>query len=259
MGQLKIKILIVENTPFDLALIRKLIEEDKQQIAKSFTIAESYDQAVDVLSGNVNFDLSILDVKLDGHKSFELVKNFSNVRHRFGIIAFMTGEDIPIDIAMLAHPMMSIVKPFNREQIAIFLSRVKELLNPDSTPSPSSPPQRIGIFSIRNETIVLNVDEICSIEADNKCSTLYCFDEEENKYYLLKSRESFGDILNRLANNKQFVQCFKSWIVNTDKVTGFTAYRRGGDIYMKHKDCQKIPYSDIYKEALNARINARRF
>jgi len=254
----KLKILIVENTPADSKLIRTLIENDKEAIAESFTLAESFDEALDVLATDINFDLSILDVKLDGHKSFELIESFP--KHRFGLITFMTDEDIPTRINRLAQPVLQIEKPFDKAQIANFISEVKKLKKLDASQSTTaqaylSQPKKFGILKARGENLIVNISAICSIEADDKCSIFYCFDQEKNKYYQVNSNESFGKVFERLP----FLQCFKSWIVNPDYITKIIPdTRHGGTIYTEHPDSPRIPYSDNYKDAINQKINSHK-
>ena len=54
---LKLNILIVENTISDASLIRSLIELDKEGFAGTFTMAYSYEEALEALTTDINFDL----------------------------------------------------------------------------------------------------------------------------------------------------------------------------------------------------------
>lgn len=243
---LKLKILIVENEPADAKMISDLLENDKEHIVESFTFAKSYDEACDVLATGINFDLSILDIKLDGHKSYDLFEHFA--KHRFGLIAFMTGEDIPTRINRIAQPVLQIEKPFDKAQISNFISEVKKLKK--------TPLEKFGIYNVQGENILVYVDHICSIEADKKHCTFYCCDEEKKHYFTIDSVESFGKAFERVQEQGLFIQCFRSWIVNPDFIIKFKPDKdKGGTIYMDHPKCGEIPYSDNFKSGLYKLFN----
>lgn len=258
----KLKVLIVEDTPSDAQLVKTLIEGDKEGIAESFTIAESYEEALDALSSGTDFDLSILDVKLADHTSFELVKRFA--KQRFGIIAFMTENDIPSHISRLAQPMLQIEKPFDREQIANFISEVKKLrklsltdLLP-ATIQTQSVPGKFGILQKNGDSIVVDCARICAVKSDNKSTEFYVADPNGKTCQMINSAESLNSVLSRLPTSN-FMRCFKSWVVNSDFVQNIRPDGdHGGGIYTGLKGCDRVPYSDHFKDQIYAKINARR-
>ena len=244
----KLKILIVEDDDNSATLLSDLLREDANSFVGTITLANSWKTALAILSEAQDFDLTILDKNLGDGSSFDLIKAFE--KHRFGLVTFMTQSDIPADIIERAGPVLQIVKPFGKAQIANFISKVKKLKNDNDSS------EKIGISIDHGESMVVLLSDVFCIESIGHKSKFFYFEKEKNRCCSVISNEEFGRVLNRLPN-EQFIQCHRSYIVNHKhiKLVRRNPGGKGGTIVFDHPTCEVAHYSDSYKEQLGKKIN----
>ena len=209
-----------------------MLKENADNIIGSYVLAKSYDEALQILSSAEDFELSILDVKLDRGKSFKLVENFP--KHRFGLITFMTAEDIPSHINRLAHPVLQIEKPFDKEQIANFVSEVKKIKKSFSQIHLISKTDGRAIFLSEEQIYIVNT------VPGTKHSEVFYLDKETHKIISLASTidlSGFSEIL----STDFFVKCNGSCIVNVAHVVEI--HRAERNLILDHSDLPEVGYS----------------
>lgn len=117
------------------------------------------------------------------------------------------------------------------------------------------PLKKFGIVHSNGEISLVAPYHICCIEANNKHTRFFYYDNAAGKYLMAGSNESFGKVLKRLPLH-QFIQCHRSWMVNPAFVTGMIPDKKnGGILTCIHPLCGPIPYSDSFKSSFSRHFN----
>lgn len=259
----KFKILIVENDLVDRTLIEGYIRDVGIDLIEYLAVAKSYDEALRILAGPDNFNMSVIDVKLgDGdNNGYKLIRSFPKAR--FGIVVFMSNEPVPSEINKIAQPVLQITKPFAIEDVINILSEMKRLhLNSVNVDNTADSAKRFVILDIKKTRYPVFVENIFCVHSDDKLTYFYYVDQTDNNYKRQSSNESLSSILGRLnLVSDKFVQCHSRWLVNLDHVSKISLTARdkevGGEglLFIPHRLCTKIPIGGRYKSDLEKRIN----
>jgi len=279
--------IIIENEILQLNLLKELIEYHEEIFSVPVTSTPHFHEAIDIFNKK-KFQISILDIYLDGNDCYELIRIVG--RDRFGIIVIATDKDSvsPERAYTVKEPYVFLRKPYNSDRVLKLIKDINEKIDEFALPDHSDLDVNINttlknlieklnstrmhfmenLFTITETAttnLVVNQKHIYCVEVDDKVTFFYIYDAHINKYVRKRSIDNLSLVLERL-NGDSFIQCHKSYIVNvghilrTSKPTtdAELAIGKEGIIHLLHDKCPMIPYGGEFKDNLLERINARR-
>lgn len=235
--ELPLKTLIVEDKKRDLVRLTKRLEK-YPEIVQITATASSYFDARNILLQN-EFALSILDYDLKNKTLIDLL-NTVNRKH-LGIIVLSSIYRTNIDIYELigAAIDLPLPKPHDDEVVQDFILKLQAFVLLKSVQN------KPYYFREKNENklVKLFANDIYYIEAKEKNAHFHCVGRKK-EIIVDKSLTALEDIL----DNNKFIRCHDSYIINIEKVRGFSTDNSADPlkIYFDLDYTIKASYSDTY-------------
>jgi DNA-binding LytR/AlgR family response regulator len=217
-------ILIVEDEIIIAQDLKEILEE--VGYINVFRVA-NYTQAIQILN-NQNIDLVLLDINLNDSNSGINLANYINQNHQIPFIYITSYSDAgTINEVKQTKPAAFLLKPFNKE---LLLATIEiSLFNFSNNHNASNQPI-VTKFSLKQEdAIVINnqllvkenyqyikvpLAEILWFESDRNYIQVITL----NRKYLIRS--SLKKLVEHLPQ-KDFVKCYKQFIINVNHVKNF--------------------------------------
>ena len=228
-----VKILVVEDEYITQKIISNYLEELGYHVAGT---AMSYDEAVEILK-TTTIDLALLDITIKGDKTGVDIANYINETTKIPHI-FLTAYSDPetISKAVKTTPYGYIIKPF--EKINIF-SAIELAITNFNAKNSILDNEKYFFVKINDTFTKIVYNDIESVESQKN----YLLVNTNAK--VIKYRSTLSEFLATAPDC--FIQVHKGFIVNTKKVTSYTLTH----IFTEN---QKIPYSKLYKSAIESKI-----
>lgn len=226
-----ISVLIVEDELLIAETIKLYLEERNHKVAG---IAISYDEAIKLIEEGKP-DVVLLDIRLYGEKSGIDVAHFiqnSGLHLPYIIVSSQYDQDY-IEKAMHAGAAGYITKPIAKETLwsSLELAVLK---------SEESAEDDFIDLKISHGLQRVKVSEILYIKSD------HVYVEVIGSSFNYFGRYSLGEILS-LIDKPRFLQCHRSYIINTDKIEKYTSSK----VWINQSE---IPISAKHKSSVLARL-----
>lgn len=186
-------------------------------------------------------DVVFLDIEMPQKNGFQLLSEFSEVDFQ---VVFITAYDQYAIKAFEVSAIDYLLKPIDIDRLVESVDKIKSKLNlmglQTRFDALSVNKKEISKISIpyKSDYVVVNVDEICYIEADRMYSNIYT--SEGKKYTASKKLSYYEDLFTSIP---KFKRIHRSWLVNLDMVTLYSKADKNVKI------CDKeIPVGKTYKE-----------
>lgn len=231
----KLKVLVVEDKPDDRNVLLILLERYFKNDLEIYT-AKSFDEAVALLV-QYSFHISLLDVQLGDHQSYELLDAWEP--DKFGSMVFMTVEEsIPRSVISKLGPQNCSVidKPFYEAQVARVIGEITE--------------KYMGVVITIPETNgnyrfvkIATIYYVTVMDGKPKHSVVHFFDK--NTLISIDTTWSLA-YFEREHGSHLFTRCSKSMIVNVHHLESYSKSDETLNFY--NQTIQSINYSPHYLE-----------
>ena len=215
------QILVVEDDEFSVQMLLERLEDS--ELDGQITVAYSLKDSKKLLLEN-NYDLIFLDVHLQDGKSTELINEMPPNQK----IIFITGDPNYAIRAFEYNALDYIVKPINAERFKKSISRIKK-------PNEAKEEEHI-VIRADYQFHKIKIDDIRYIKANGD----YISINTSNNTYTFYGR--LKNFLEKLTQ-KGFIQCHRSYIVNTKKITGIDK----SSLLLNEEE---VPVSKSFKKAV---------
>ena len=215
-------VLIVEDESQTAALLKEIIEEDKDfmVVARLESVAE----AVHYLSRHQhNLDLLFFDIQLADGQSFEIFRHIDVVVP----IVFCTAYDEFALKAIKNNGIDYILKPFKEKEIHNALQKYKKLIDKLSPgkaaplqfqTEQTKPYQQSFISQRREKSIVIGIEEVAMFLVENQ--TVYLYTLSGEKFPLFKKMEYIESV----CDPNTFFRINRQMLVNRMAIHSFEPY-----------------------------------
>lgn len=225
----KFKTCIIDNEPNARGMIRLLLEASFSRFHITAE-AGSVEEAQSVLTADVP-DLVFLDVEMDDGTGFDVLNKLEYLPK---VTVFVTAYDKYAIQAIRASAFDFILKPVNRGDFAMVMSRVSERLNQLEyetlqKPEPvvlSNNPEKIALPNLHGLQFV-SVDSISRCEAEGNYTRVYFTVGER----VIISR-SLGQFETELAQ-RSFLRVHHKHLINLRHIASYRKGKAGGVVVME--------------------------
>ncbi len=179
-----------------------------------------------------NFDILLLDIQMKDMDGIELAEKIRETDNIIQIV-FITGFSDYISRGYDVSALHYLIKPVEKEKLFSVLSKATENLKCVD---------KYILFSVENENIKMNQNEIVYVEAFGHSSCIV----SENAEYEVKL--SISEIMNML--DESFIYCHRSYIANLEHVSRITKT----DVFFdngKNVPVSRRMYNDVNKSFIN--------
>ena len=239
----RFKTLIVEDNNTEMKYLVDLLK-DHQDIIEISGQAESYSNALSLLGDN-EYDLSILDYKLDNHKTlFNLVE--SAKRKKFGLIVYtsmVTSNDI--EKILDVKPDFRLYKPFDEDSVGEFVLKLKKHVE-------ESKNSQIDymVFTDKELKIKVPYKDIYYLEGARSSCSFICKGKVQNKPITYIDTEGGIGTFDYLLNTGIFVKCMRSYYINKHLIKAVKKSSKEIIFEFDHS-IPPVPYADWFIGWLN--------
>ena len=204
------KIVICDDNELELAKTRETVEKFINDSPHSITL-EVFTSGSDLLSHisrSCPFDLLILDILMPGLNGIQLAAEIRALNQNCKIIFITSSPDFAVD-SYDVKAYYYLLKPFSQSKLLDLLGKVLAELQKN--------PKSILVREKRKLTKV-NIDSIQYVESMDHSLILHLNGREA-----LSCFGTLNDYAKILLENRQFIRCHKSFIVNLYYVQSVTA------------------------------------
>lgn len=243
-----IKAIIIEDEVRSQIFLKGILEE----VGKNVNVLDICD---DLPSGVIAIrkhkpDLVFLDIEMPKYNGLEIVNFFNEDELNFSII-FTTAYSQYAIQAFKTSALDYLLKPIDPEEVLEAINRFekkKEINNKAIYQLKNTllAPKKIS-FPDGQQTIVVDPNEIIYLKAENSYTQIVLTNKK--KYITSRFLKNFEEVL---SDNKVFLRCHKSYIINIDYMIGFNK-SNGGTVLLK--DQIEIPVSNDKIEDLLSNFN----
>ncbi len=215
-------ILIVEDESHTAALLKEVIEQDKDFIV--IEKLESVEETVQYLSKyQSNLDLLFFDIQLADGQSFEIFKHIDVITPVVFCTAF---DEYPLQ-AIKSNGIDYVLKPFKEQEIHDALQKYKRLFAQRQAKKPSpiyfqteqkKQYQQSFLTQYREKSIVKRLEEIALFCVEHETVYLYSFSGE--KFPLFKKLEYIESV----CDPERFFRINRQMLVRRDAIISFEPY-----------------------------------
>lgn len=229
-----------------------LVEDHLEQITKMKVIIEASEQYYNFyyavtaqegleLSIAHKMDLIILDIELPDKSGIELAQEIRKIPgYEFVWIVFLTMHKQHITEAFKkTHCYDYLTKPYNAQEV---ISIIERLSNYKIAPVALNDKDYVT-FKQRDLYIKILIKDLLYIEVLGNNSTLYTY----SQVFFLK-KMSLRKL--KLILSDSFVQCHKSYLVNTSYIESFQKKPYGWEIALKNYTT-RVPIGEKYKDSMS--------
>lgn len=250
----QIRTLIVDDEPYAIRKVRRLLRDDPELILFE---AHNGREALDSIE-KLTPDLLLLDIQMPEMSGFEVLKSLK--AEKIPKVIFVTAFDQYAIQAFEVHALDYLLKPFEPERFVDAIRYAKEQIREDRNKSYQTPVldllqelktvrkdylERIPVK--RNERILfINTDEIDWIEASGR----YVFLHIGKENYLFKEALK---TLEPDLDPKTFVRIHRSNIVNLNRIKQMQQWFHG-DFLVVLQDGTQLMLSRRYRDKLHASL-----
>ena len=233
--------------------MKAIIIDDELDAIKSLTLmAEEYcnieviGTAQTALEGikliqKSNPDLVFLDIEMPNGTGFDLLEGIPD--RKFEVVITTAYENYAIN-AIRANALDYLLKPIDIDELISACKRAKLKLSPTQNyVSKTQSLTKIPI-SIRNEYLLMDIEDIYFIKSDGSYSIIHTFD---TNYTTAKNLKYYEGML----QNNDFLRISNSYLINLDKVDKYLR-EDGGIVLMRNKI--KIQIARSRKEQLKREL-----
>jgi DNA-binding LytR/AlgR family response regulator len=253
----QLNILIVEDSPFQSAQLRKHLQEDGYQ---HLTVASSGERAIELYQKK-QYDLLLLDIQMggyiDGIEACKLMMHIRPVPH-----LYLTAFPEYFESAKITTPAAFFSKPYNAHDLrrAIELAIFKYA----AAPAPAADPDKCvfpGLilsedacwirqrYEERERFLKVPMADIVCFKADNVYVEIHTASKTTPFIIVLTLSKLAEALLARPACHF-FVQSSRSHIANLRRVTGFTKNYDG--LHMDNG--MELPVTESYRAGVKGRL-----
>jgi len=241
-------------------MIRALIVDDEINIAEdlAFQLNEKHgwraefccdaSKILDLLNRST-IDVCFLDIEMPGHNGIALAHAIQE-EHPDIILVFATAFAEHAAKAYRLPATDYLVKPISPNILNDACLRVEnQIKNGRANTGKNGPDPANDSIAVKSmgRTDYVKISEIMVGQAAGNYVRLHCREKE----YL--HRCSFSELNSQLAENG-FLQCHRSYFVNSGKVVSFVRNINDGDELLL-KDGKRAPVSHTYRKAVNAMLS----
>jgi DNA-binding LytR/AlgR family response regulator len=227
----QLKVLIVEDELLIAETIKLFVEERNHMVVG---MAISYDEAIKLIEETTP-DLVLLDIRLYGQKSGLDVALFLQNNHKsiaYIIVSSQYDSDY-IERAMKVGASGYITKPISKETLWSSME-LAALMHKGSHN------EKFIDIKISHGLQRIKLNEIEFIKSDHVYVDIIC---QRSKYV---GRYSLGELLD-LIDHPDFVQCHRSYIINTNLITRYNSYQ----VWINH---YSVPISTSFRDIVLAKL-----
>ena len=218
-----IKVSIIEDEPEIRKLLRKIIERQE-----GFQVVSESGSFTDAVTDFAKYRPEVVFVDIDlngpsGRSGLECAKVLTELNPKLKVI-FATAHSEYMANAFEIYAFDYLVKPFNMERVAKTLSRIKGVMDAESTPadmvvnSEDSYKDKLMIKG-KDQIILVDKDDIIMVERCDNATNIITRDE------IFKTSVALSGIEEKL-NPNEFMRCHKSYIINISMITKIEPYGR---------------------------------
>lgn len=201
-----IKVAICEDIEIDRNLLKKIVGVLMGERGLEFQI-DIYENGTSLISGYSNhpYDLIFMDIMMDGTDGIETGKQIRKLDSNVEIVYCTASEDFAI-AAYEIHAMGYLLKPYEPRRIAAVIDYYIQK-------HPQDDKNFIEVKS-RRKSMIIPYHDIIYMESDNKVVHIYTQTRGAIKVY------NKLDTLEQQINQKSFLRCHQSFLVNLRYVVG---------------------------------------
>lgn len=201
-----IKVAICEDIEIDRNLLKKIVAVLMGERGVEFQV-DIYENGINLINGYSNrpYDLIFMDIMMDGKDGIETGKQIRKLDSNVEIVYCTASEDFAI-AAYEIHAMGYLLKPYEPRRIAAVIDYYIQK-------HPQNDKNFIEVKS-RRKSMIIPYNDIIYMESDNKVVHIYTQTRGEIKVY------NKLDTLERQINQKSFLRCHQSFLVNLRYVVG---------------------------------------
>lgn len=201
-----LQVAVCEDKEVDRKILQKIINAIMKERRIDFEL-DSYESGKELVLNYSNhpYDLIFMDIMMDGADGIETGKEIRELDSNVEIVYCTASQDFAI-AAYEIHAMGYLLKPYEPEHIAAMIDYYIRKY-------PQEEHNFIEVKS-RRKSIILPYDDILYMESDNKVVYIYTRTRGEIKVYSKLAS------LEEKINQKQFLRCHQSYLVNLQYVVG---------------------------------------
>lgn len=227
MGDKEIKVIIVDDQP--MSILRLADDLEKEGSFEVIATSSSPSSAANLVS-SMKPDVLFLDVEMPGKTGFEVMQDMNDLQVGDVMIVFYSAFDKYMIDALRASAFDFLLKPYQSEEFAVVVSRIKQKMSAKKGMSTSAnfnmPAESLAMLdgtggkraAIQTLTGILLVNS----------TEVFCFSfDEEDKLWVLRmvngnlhklKRQTTATVL--LSIDDSFVQVRQDKIINMDYLLG---------------------------------------
>lgn len=224
-----IKVMIVDDEPEICRLIGKMVERQPDYQV----VAECGDFAGAVMEfTKYKPDVVFMDIDLGSSSGLECAKVMVELNPKVKII-FATAHSEYMANAFEIYAFDYLVKPFNMERLVKTLNRIRDILGADESSVQDTSQMQLKdklLIKGKEQTYFLDTQEILYVERMESYTNIVTGSEAYKTSLSLAYMEEKLD-------NRQFVRCHKSYIVNLAQISRIEPYGRWTYV-VKFRECK---------------------
>lgn len=201
-----IKVAICEDREVDRSLLQKIVSVLMKERGLDFYI-DTFEKGELLINGYSNhpFDLIFLDIMMDGLDGIETGRQIRKLDSSVEIVYCTASEDFAI-AAYEIHAMGYLLKPYEPGRIGAVIDYYVQK-------HPQNEQNFIEVKS-RRKSVIIPYNDIIYMESENKVVYIYTITRGNIKVY------SKLDAFEEQINQKSFLRCHQSYLVNLQHVAG---------------------------------------
>lgn len=188
-----------------------------------------------------NPDIVFLDVEMPNGTGFDLLESLPE--RNFQVVITTAYENYAID-AIRASAIDYLMKPIDIDELINAYQRAKFKNSLKASPAQTDRTISKIPISIRNEYLLMEIEDIYCIKSDGSYSIIHTYD---NNYTTAKNLKYYEGML----SNQGFIRISNSYLINLDKVDKYLR-EDGGIVSLRNKI--KIPVAKSRKEQLKEKL-----
>lgn len=230
--------------------MRVIIIEDEQNIIELLThllnnyyadieitgIASTETQAIDLIN-NTEFDLALMDIKINNTTSFDILKNVNKSDLQ---IIFITAYKKFAFEAFSHNTVSYILKPIKSSELYSALDKFKNTLNLKNNSRPEK--NKRLLINTTEKTYTIKLEDIVRLEASDCYTEIYTV----NKQKIVASKV-LKEFEKSLSEHPNFIRVHRSHIININFLENIN--KKDG-YFLEMTDNSLIPISSDKKEDL---------
>ncbi len=249
-----------------LIMLKTIIIDDEKLAIESLTweiknfcnnidVIATFSNPIEAIEGinKLNPDLVFLDIEMPELDGFQLLQRLTN--RDFDLIITTAYNQYAIQ-AFRANAVDYLLKPIDPDELIEAVGKVKKRkgtsdvnynLNTilEKIILEKKSPRKIPL-TLSDKIMLVEPDEIIYCKSDGSYTQVFL--EGDRKELVSKSIKQ----IENLCTGSQFLRVHKSYIVNTDKITGYTR-QGGGELYLVND--YVVPVSRIHKKEILEKLN----